>query len=102
MLGLQDASLSSPEHALDKMSLTSDPPMSREKILLYLLGGADQGAPGQEDLGNFAEGELMAFGSSFISRAIERSFDLERFNQGGGATTATRTTWTWRRRSPRT
>ncbi|MCC7477741.1 translocation/assembly module TamB domain-containing protein [bacterium] len=72
-----------PGAGLGKFTLTSSPSMAPEKIQGYLLGGVTDVLTGQTGLGDFAEGELISFGSSFISRQIERSFDLESFNIGG-------------------
>ncbi len=72
-----------PGAGLGKFTLTSQPPMGVDKIQGYLLGGVTDVLTGQTGLGDFAEGELVSFGSSFISRQIERSFDLESFNIGG-------------------
>jgi hypothetical protein len=70
------------DHA-EAMQLSSEPPMSEEKILTYLLGGAVDVLTGSGDLGQFAEGELIGFGSSFISRAIADEFNLAALRLGG-------------------
>ena len=67
----------------EAVSLSSEPPLPPDQILTYLLGGAADVLTGQGDLAQFAQGELFAFGSSFISREIEETFDLQAFRLGG-------------------
>ena len=71
-------------------SLSSEPPLPPDKIREKLLGAVTEMAgqvtdvlSGRTELGDFAEQELFSFGSSFISRAIEREFNLKQFNLGG-------------------
>lgn len=80
---LTDVPLDRPEGISEAIKLSSQPPLPQEKIALYLLGGADKVLEGEAGLGEFAEGELVAFGSTFISRAVERSLGLNRFTLGG-------------------
>jgi len=69
--------------ALDKITLSSEPPLSKEQIMGLLLGGVGELVAGQEGLSQVAQSEALGYGMSFISRAIERQFDLEQFNLGG-------------------
>lgn len=71
------------EDYTEAMQLSSEPPMSEDRILTYLLGGAVDVLTGSGDLGQFAEGELLGFGSSFISRAIADEFNLAALRLGG-------------------
>jgi hypothetical protein len=66
-----------------KFTLTSNPPMAAEKIQGFLLGGVQDVLTGDTGLADFAEGELVGYGSSFISRQIERGLGLESFYLGG-------------------
>jgi len=67
----------------EEVSISSEPPLSSEQIMQILLGGAVDVLTGSGDLAQFAEGELIGFGSSFISRAIEDEFNLAAFRLGG-------------------
>ncbi len=67
---------------LDNILLTSNPPLPRDRILAY-LGGVEALLAGDQQIGEFAEGEILAFGSSFITRAIEESFNLRSLRIGG-------------------
>jgi hypothetical protein len=67
---------------LNNVGLSSEPPLGKEQIML-LLGGVGELVAGQEGLSQAAESEALGYGMSFISRAIERQFDLEQFNLGG-------------------
>jgi len=68
---------------IEEVRLTSEPPLPEDKILQYLLGGAADMLTGSGDLQQFAQEELLAFGSSFISRYIEDELNLEAFRFGG-------------------
>ena len=65
------------------LRITSEPALPEEQIIAYLLGGARDVLSGQTGLGDFAQGELVAYGTSFISREIEELFDLSAFQFGG-------------------
>lgn len=69
--------------ALDNIRLTSEPPLSAEAIRNFLLGNVESVLTGQTDLGQFAEGEVLGYGTGFISRIIENQFNLESFRLGG-------------------
>jgi hypothetical protein len=68
---------------VEAVQLSSDPPLSEDQILQYLLGGAANVLTGSGDLSQFAQEELVAFGSSFISRYIEDQLNLAAFRIGG-------------------
>jgi len=65
------------------LRITSEPPLPEDQIIAYLLGGARDVLSGQTGLADFAQGELVAYGTSFISREIEELFDLSVFQVGG-------------------
>ncbi len=75
---------SSSEQLMSQVQLSSQPSLSDEKIRTYLLGGAGELLAGHGDFGDIAEGELVGLGTSFISREIERMFDLQAFRVGAG------------------
>lgn len=68
---------------LENIHLRSEPPLSEEAIRNYLLGGVEGVLTGQTDLSQFAEGEVLGYGTGFISRIIENKFDLAAFRLGG-------------------
>lgn len=78
----QNVKLGVDSTTLDNILLTSDPPMPRDRILAY-LGGVEALLAGEQGIGDFAQGEILAFGSSFITRAIEESFNLRSLRFGG-------------------
>jgi autotransporter translocation and assembly factor TamB len=69
--------------ALDNIRLSSEPPLSTEAIHNFLLGNVESVLTGQTDLSQFAEGEVLGYGTGFISRIIENKFNLESFRLGG-------------------
>lgn len=76
--------------ASQQFSLTSEPPLPQDVIMQKLLGEFTQMAgqvgdvlSGRTELAQFAEGQLLEIGSSFISHQIEREFDLKQFKFGG-------------------
>jgi hypothetical protein len=76
------------EQLTNELQLSSQPPLDTAKIQKYLLGGAGELLAGRGDFGEIAQGELLGLGTSFISREIERMFNLEAFRvgaDGGGA-----------------
>ena len=72
------------EQMMNEVALSSQPPLPVDKIQTYLLGGAGELLAGRGDFGEIAQGELVGLGTSFISREIERMFDLQAFRLGTG------------------
>jgi len=68
---------------LEKITLSSEPPLPADQIERLLAGGVGELIAGQEGLSEAAQSEALGYGMTFISRAIERQFDLEQFNLGG-------------------
>ena len=65
------------------MRLSSEPPLPADQIRNYLLGGVSDVMAGRTEITEFAESELYSYGTGFISRALETTFDLEAFRFGG-------------------
>jgi hypothetical protein len=65
------------------VTLTSDPPRSQEEILRYLVGGVGDLLAGQGDLGDVAQGELIGFGSNWVSRQLEDALGVDALTFGG-------------------
>lgn len=66
------------EQSLDKIDMYSHPPLARETLLAYLLGG-----PGldltRSGMQTFIGSEALAFTGSRLSRFLEESLDFKRF-----------------------
>jgi hypothetical protein len=75
-----------PGMKMEDLHITSQPPLPQEQLRAYLYGDVYDVLAGKSELGTFAQRELLAYSTSFISRQIERSLDLEAFAFGGGGT----------------
>ncbi len=66
------------EQSLDEIHMYSEPPLSRQTIMVYLLGGQalDISPTG---LQTFLGSEALAFSGSRLSRFLEESLDFKRF-----------------------
>jgi hypothetical protein len=58
--------------------------LPQETLRAYLYGDLYDVLAGRSDLGQFAQRELLAYSTSFISRQIERGLGLDQFAFGGG------------------
>jgi|GEM_PF-3496034 len=68
----------SDEQNLDEIHMYSEPPLSRQTIMVYLLGG--QGLDvSPTGLQTFLGSEALAFSGSRLSRFLEESLDFKRF-----------------------
>lgn len=68
----------SDEQNLDEIHMYSEPPLSRQTIMIYLLGG--QGLDvSPTGLQTFLGSEALAFSGSRLSRFLEESLDFKRF-----------------------
>jgi hypothetical protein len=66
------------EESLDQINMYSEPPLSRQTIMVYLLGG--QGLDiSPTGLQTFLGSEALAFSGSRLSRFLEESLDFKRF-----------------------
>ncbi len=66
------------EESLDEINMYSEPPLSRQTIMVYLLGG--QGLDvSPTGLQTFLGSEALAFSGSRLSRFLEESLDFKRF-----------------------
>jgi hypothetical protein len=65
------------------ISLTSDPPLSEDQIMRYLIGGVGDLLSGQGDFADVAGSELVGFGSSWISRQLQEALGVDVFSIGG-------------------
>jgi hypothetical protein len=83
---LRDVKLTPDNDTPPSVTLSSDPPKSPEQILRYLLGGVGDLFSGQGDLTDIAEGELIGFGSSWVSRKIEDALGIDSLRFGGSPT----------------
>lgn len=72
-----------PGTRMEDMRITSEPPMPEDQLRSYLYGDFYDVLAGRSELGDFAQRELLAYSTSFISRQIERGLGLEAFSFGG-------------------
>jgi hypothetical protein len=68
---------------MEDMRITSEPPLPEDQLRSYLYGDFYDVLAGRSELGDFAQRELLAYSTSFISRQIERGLGLEAFSFGG-------------------
>ena len=80
----KDFPLNPEERSADlEATLSSVPPLPKERILSYLYGEISGLLTGETEIGDFAQEQAVGIGTGFLSKAIERGLGLTNFTIGG-------------------